>query len=198
MVHAHRSAARWGCSARGAGPRASRRALSHRSSSSGRIGFSFNSDRSDSSYRYASAIPGPRASKFAAASRSRRSAAVTFPSACAAMTNTRRNSWCAPMRQVGAARDAGALPELPLALSTRVGVCLFGGEITAAAHLIRGIGLAPRRTGAHQLRDRRAAVHQPEHRGVPPREGVPEAGREVTDAARTLVGQVNALTKTTL
>ena len=45
MVHGHRSAARWGCSARGAGPRASRRALSHRSSSSGRIGFSFNSDR---------------------------------------------------------------------------------------------------------------------------------------------------------
>jgi DNA-binding CsgD family transcriptional regulator len=40
------------------------------------------------------------------------------------------------MRQVRAARDAGALAELPFALSTRVGVCLFGGEIAAAASLV--------------------------------------------------------------
>jgi DNA-binding CsgD family transcriptional regulator len=40
------------------------------------------------------------------------------------------------MRQVRAARDAGALAELPFALSTRVGVCLFGGEVEAAASLV--------------------------------------------------------------
>jgi DNA-binding CsgD family transcriptional regulator len=40
------------------------------------------------------------------------------------------------MRQIRAARDAGALAELPFALSTRVGVCLFGGEVEAAASLV--------------------------------------------------------------
>jgi len=39
------------------------------------------------------------------------------------------------MRQVRAAREAGALAELPFALSTRVGVCLFGGDIAGAVSL---------------------------------------------------------------
>jgi DNA-binding CsgD family transcriptional regulator len=38
-------------------------------------------------------------------------------------------------RQIGAAREAGALAELPFALSTRVGVCLFGGDVAAASSL---------------------------------------------------------------
>jgi len=61
MVHAHRSAARWGCSARGAGPRASRRALSHRSSSSGRMERVLVQAQtvSDSSYRYPQRFPVP-------------------------------------------------------------------------------------------------------------------------------------------
>ena len=44
--------------------------------------------------------------------------------------------------------------------------------------------------GQHEPRDRRAAVHQPEHRRVPPAQGVPEARREVAHAARApdLVG----------
>ena len=40
------------------------------------------------------------------------------------------------MRQIRAAREAGALAELPFALSTRVGVCLFGGDIAGAAVLV--------------------------------------------------------------
>lgn len=40
------------------------------------------------------------------------------------------------MRQVRAAREAGALAELPFALSTRVGVCLFGGDVAGAAALV--------------------------------------------------------------
>src|SRR5262249_21673959 len=36
--------------------------------------------------------------------------------------------------------------------------------------------------GGHQPGDRRAAVHQPEHRRVPPEEGVPQARREVPHA----------------
>jgi DNA-binding CsgD family transcriptional regulator len=40
------------------------------------------------------------------------------------------------MRQIRAAREAGALAELPFALSTRVGVCLFGGDIAAASLLL--------------------------------------------------------------
>jgi DNA-binding CsgD family transcriptional regulator len=39
------------------------------------------------------------------------------------------------MRQIRAAREAGALAELPFALSTRVGVCLFGGDVSGAASL---------------------------------------------------------------
>jgi DNA-binding CsgD family transcriptional regulator len=39
------------------------------------------------------------------------------------------------MRQTRAAREAGALAELPFALSTRVGVCLFGGDVAGAAAL---------------------------------------------------------------
>ena len=42
------------------------------------------------------------------------------------------------LRQIRAAREAGALAELPFALSTRVGVCLFGGDVR------RGI-VTPRR-----------------------------------------------------
>ena len=37
--------------------------------------------------------------------------------------------------------------------------------------------------GTHQPRDRRSALHQPEHRRVPPAQGVPQARREVTHAA---------------
>ena len=40
------------------------------------------------------------------------------------------------MRQVRAAREAGALAELPFALSTRVGVSLFGGDIVGASSLL--------------------------------------------------------------
>jgi len=40
------------------------------------------------------------------------------------------------MRQVRAAREAGALAELPFALTTRVGVCLFGGDVAGAAALV--------------------------------------------------------------
>jgi DNA-binding CsgD family transcriptional regulator len=39
-------------------------------------------------------------------------------------------------RQIRAAREAGAVAQLPLALSTRVGVHLFAGEIRAAASLV--------------------------------------------------------------
>ena len=35
----------------------------------------------------------------------------------------------------------------------------------------------------HEPRDRRAALHQPEHRRVPPAQGLPEARRKVTHAA---------------
>jgi DNA-binding CsgD family transcriptional regulator len=40
------------------------------------------------------------------------------------------------MRQIRAAREAGALAELPFALTTRVGVCLFGGDVAGAASLV--------------------------------------------------------------
>ena len=40
------------------------------------------------------------------------------------------------MRQIRAAREAGALAELPFALSTRVGVCLFGGDVAGAVSLV--------------------------------------------------------------
>lgn len=39
-------------------------------------------------------------------------------------------------RQIRAAREAGALAQLPLALSTRVGVSLFAGEFSVAASLV--------------------------------------------------------------
>jgi DNA-binding CsgD family transcriptional regulator len=39
-------------------------------------------------------------------------------------------------RQERLARDAGALTVLPITLSTRVGVCLFAGEIAEAAYLV--------------------------------------------------------------
>src|SRR6478752_8321226 len=39
-------------------------------------------------------------------------------------------------RQVRAAREVGALGHLPLALSTRVGIHLFAGELQAAASLV--------------------------------------------------------------
>jgi DNA-binding CsgD family transcriptional regulator len=40
------------------------------------------------------------------------------------------------LRQIRGAREAGALAELPFALSTRVGVCLFGGDVAAASSLL--------------------------------------------------------------
>ena len=52
------------------------------------------------------------------------------------------------------------------------------------AHPAGSPDLAPRRTGAHQPRDRRATVHQSEHRRIPLGEGVPEARREVAHPAR--------------
>jgi dihydrofolate reductase len=45
-----------------------------------------------------------------------------------------------------------------------------------------GAGLASRGAREDQPRDRRSALHQPEHGRVPPAEGVPQAGREVTHA----------------
>jgi hypothetical protein len=41
------------------------------------------------------------------------------------------------MRQIRAAREVGALAHLPLALSTRVGVHIFAGELGAAASLVQ-------------------------------------------------------------
>ncbi len=41
------------------------------------------------------------------------------------------------MRQIRAARDVGALAHLPLALSTRVGVQIFAGELGAATSLVQ-------------------------------------------------------------
>ncbi len=52
------------------------------------------------------------------------------------------------------------------------------------AHPTGGGDLPPRRPGRLEPRDRRSAVHQPEHGRVPPPQGVPEARCEVTHAAR--------------
>ena len=51
-------------------------------------------------------------------------------------------------RHVELARDAGALGELPLALSQRVYVHLFAGELAAAASLVHEIEAATEATGA--------------------------------------------------
>ena len=58
-----------------------------------------------------------------------------------------------------------------------------GPWIRSASSRRRSADLAPRGAGKHQPRDRRAAVHQPEHGRVPPPQGVPQARREVTHAA---------------
>jgi len=47
-----------------------------------------------------------------------------------------------------------------------------------------GGDLPPRRPQRHEPRDRRSAVHQPQHGRVSPPQRVPEAGRQVTHAAR--------------
>jgi DNA-binding CsgD family transcriptional regulator len=52
------------------------------------------------------------------------------------------------MRQIRAAREAGALAELPFALSTRVGVCLFGGDVAAAAALLEESNALAEATGS--------------------------------------------------
>jgi len=52
------------------------------------------------------------------------------------------------MRQIRAAREAGALAELPFALSTRVGVCLFGGDLVAAASLLEESNALAEATGS--------------------------------------------------
>ena len=52
------------------------------------------------------------------------------------------------MRQIRAAREAGALAELPFALSTRVGVCLFGGDVAAAASLLEESNALAEATGS--------------------------------------------------
>jgi hypothetical protein len=100
------------------------------------------------------------------------------------------------MRHIRAVREAGALARVPLALSTRVGVHLFGrapGDWRARPQTNRGhtrradsAGGARRATSgerAHEPRDRYTAVHQPEDGRIPPSQGVPQARREVTHAA---------------
>ncbi len=52
-------------------------------------------------------------------------------------------------RHVRLARDAGALGELPLALSSRAYVELFAGELTAAAALIKEVRTATEATGSN-------------------------------------------------
>jgi DNA-binding CsgD family transcriptional regulator len=52
-------------------------------------------------------------------------------------------------RHVRLARDAGALGELPLALSQRVYVHLFSGDLTAAASLVEEIRTTMEATGGH-------------------------------------------------
>ena len=47
-----------------------------------------------------------------------------------------------------------------------------------------GAGRAPGRPGEHEPRDRGAALHQPQHRRIPPPQGVPETGCDVADPAR--------------
>ena len=51
-------------------------------------------------------------------------------------------------RQIRAAREAGALAQLPLALSTRVGVHLFAGEMQAAASLVEEADALAEATGS--------------------------------------------------
>jgi DNA-binding CsgD family transcriptional regulator len=52
------------------------------------------------------------------------------------------------LRQIRAAREAGALAELPFALTTRVGVCLFGGDVTGAASLLEESSALAAATGS--------------------------------------------------
>jgi DNA-binding CsgD family transcriptional regulator len=52
-------------------------------------------------------------------------------------------------RHVQLARDAGALAVLPLALSTRIVVHLFAGELTAAASLVEEVEAVIEATGSH-------------------------------------------------
>ena len=52
-------------------------------------------------------------------------------------------------QQVRAAREVGALAHLPLALSTRVGVHLFAGEIPAAASLVEQADVLGEATDSH-------------------------------------------------
>ncbi|TDW24350.1 helix-turn-helix transcriptional regulator [Kribbella kalugense] len=51
-------------------------------------------------------------------------------------------------RYVHLARDAGALSELPLALSQRVGALLFAGELAAAASLVEEVQVVTEATGS--------------------------------------------------
>jgi DNA-binding CsgD family transcriptional regulator/tetratricopeptide (TPR) repeat protein len=51
-------------------------------------------------------------------------------------------------RYVRLTRDAGALSELPLALSQRAGVLLFAGELTAAASLVEEVQVVQEATGS--------------------------------------------------
>ena len=81
------------------------------------------------------------------------------------------------MRQIRAAREAGALAELPFALSTRVGVCLFGGDVAAAV-------VARRRSERARRGDRqshRPAVRRAHGRSVPRSRGRAHAIRRDDD-----------------
>jgi tetratricopeptide (TPR) repeat protein len=59
-----------------------------------------------------------------------------------------------------------------------------GARHARSADAAGGAGVSTRSAGEDQSGDRRAAVHQPQHGRVPPAESVPQAGREVTYAAR--------------
>ena len=67
------------------------------------------------------------------------------PSTCGTTSAGKRS----PKRHVQIAREAGALGELPLALSQRVYAHLFAGELTTAASLVDEIRAASEATGSN-------------------------------------------------
>ena len=86
------------------------------------------------------------------------------------------------LRQIRAAREAGALAELPFALSTRVGVCLFGGDVAAASSLLEESNGLAEATGSQIVPpygsltvaafrgrdDELTTIRRDDDRGVPP------------------------------
>ena len=78
------------------------------------------------------------------------------PSTC----GTTRGGTAISERHVQIARETGALGELPLALSQRVYVHLFAGELTAAASLVDEIRGGDRGDGQHPRSVRRGGTRR--------------------------------------